>query len=608
MIALLLGLAACGGSGPGTTGGGPPPPPPPANAIPETFFGFTIQNSCSIGSIDKNGFNCNNPEANSFPGLPLTLARSVAAGRTKWNDLVQCDPTGTVCPVEGSGCSKNGLGPGGGPCPTADLVANCQPNLSAPDDPGNCAYLWRAFDLWTKAYNAHGVDWMYTLFMTPDYLSDRGSRCTAAGQADFGADPTCVGVADPCEGTQLFMWGCDPPYDIDAVPGSGVADGTDQNLKWFITAMMTHLQATSETIQYWEVWNEPNILSEWNHPAVSGDLKSGGKNIAQNNPSGITCTNPNGNGGTLPNTATFAQLIRMARDSRSLILPVFPSVRISAPAVTNPVKSGNYLTQLLAAGGSQFDTLGLHGYYDADATCCPTNCPTPEYFAASWNAMASIVASAGLSSKPILDTEFSWGENSGVIDPDMRAAQAARIYLLHESYYPSLSRVVWYAEDHPVDFTPNPYNDNYPVGGTGEFWASAATNVADGCTVPDNIQGGFDCPAGLAVQQVKKWTVGAAFTSGCACSASPNGGSCSTIPATGIWQCPIVRTGGYSGLIIWDNTWTTFPCANAPCGSTTFTIPPAYTSDWQALSGTVTQLNGATSVLIGAKPILIETQ
>jgi hypothetical protein len=453
---------------------------------------------------------------------------------------------------------------------------------------------------------------MYTLFMTPDYLSTRGSRCTAAGQADFGPDATCVGPADPCEGKNNFMWGCDPPFDIDAIPGSGLADGTDQNFKWFVTAMMTHMRANSESVQYWEVWNEPNILTEWNHPPVKGDLQLAqfSAPAALRGPSGApTCTGPGLAENSGPGTATVAELVRFARDSRAIIAPVFPKIQLSAPPVTNPVVSSNYLSQLLAAGGSQFDDLGFHGYYDANGACCPTNCPTPEYFVASWNALVNVVNAAGLSSKPVLDTEFSWGEYSGVINPDMRAAQSARIYLLHESYYPALARVIWFGEDSPVDYAPNPYNNNNPIGGEGEFWASAATNVADGCTAADPIQGGYDCPAGVAMRQVAKWTVDAMFSGPCSCSSSPKRGSdCSATPATGIWQCAITRPNGYAGLFVWDNTWTTFPCSNAPCGSSTFTIPSAYTGDWQDLDGNLTPLNGATSVLIGAKPILIETQ
>jgi hypothetical protein len=58
-------------------------------------------------------------------------------------------------------------------------------------------------------------------------------------------------------------------------------------------------------------------------------------------------------------------------------------------------------------------------------------------------------------------------------------------------------------------------------------------------------------------------------------------------------------------LFAWDNTATTFPCTNAACGTTTFTIPAGFTSDWQDLSGNKTPLAGST-VTIGAKPILIE--
>lgn len=126
----------------------------------------------------------------------------------------------------------------------------------------------------------------------------------------------------------------------------------------------------------------------------------------------------------------------------------------------------------------------------------------------------------------------------------------------------------------------------------------------DNCVVADTTQGGFVCPAGLAMNQVAKWTVGATFDMPCSCSASPNGGNCAASTPTGIWQCSITRTNGYKGLFVWDNTATTFPCSNAACGSTSFTVSPGYT-DWQDLNGNVTPLNGAT-VSIGAKPILIE--
>lgn len=583
-LLFLLCLVGCGSNYRGA--GGDPPPPTGASVImappiPASFFGFTIDKQCSISDTDASGGNCNNPEHHSFPGLPFGWARSLGAGGIKWSDLVQCDPTGAVCPKPGSGCSKDGLG-----CAANQLVANCQPSSLAPDDPANCAYVWKQFDFWTKIYNAHGIDWMYDGFYTPDYLSVRGSRCKANGQAVFGPDPTCVDVADLCGGGPAFKWGCDPPFDIDAAPGSGLADGTDQNFKWFVIVVMKHLQQNAEHITYWEVWNEPNICQEWNHSDETG----------------VNCPVQDAGGSGGRSTGTAAQLVRIAQDARTIIAPYDPSVKITSPPVTGVEGIYNYTSKILAQGGQEFDLVGFHGYYGG---ACPSNCPTPEAWVTHWNALIKVVRSTGQSAKPAIDTEFSWGDGSNVTDPDMRAAQTGRIYLLQESYYPSLARVDWYGEDFPIDMTPNPDNNNLPNGGSGQFWASGATNTQDHCSAPDPTQGGFDCPAGLAMNQVSTWTVGATFKAPCACSASPNGGDCTTSTPTGIWQCSITRPNGYKGLFVWDNTATVFPCANAPCGTTLFNIPPGYT-DWQDLNGSVTLLNGATSLTIGAKPLLIE--
>jgi hypothetical protein len=339
------------------------------------------------------------------------------------------------------------------------------------------------------------------------------------------------------------------------------------------------MQANSETINYWEVWNEPNICIEWNHSDQPN----------------VDCSTQDPPG---PSDGTVAQLVRMASDAKS-ILP--STVQITAPPVTDVSGINNYLNQILSAGSANFDIIGFHGYFNAPNGACPSACPTPEYFLAEWSALVGVAGT----SKPARNTEFSWGADSNVTDPDMRAAFAARSYLLQESEYPSLAAVDWYGEDFPENTTIDP-STNEPYGGTGEFWASGTTNVADNCTTSDPVQGGYDCPAGLAMQQVANWTIGAAFGSACSCSTSPNGGSCSATPPTGIFQCSVTEASGGPGLFVWDNTAVTFPCNNAPCGTTTFTIPSGLTSDWQDLNGNKTQLNGATTVTIGAKPILIE--
>ena len=545
------------------------------NAIPASFYGLTINNPCSISDTRPDGSSCNNPESHSFPGLPLTWSRSLGENYIKWSDIAQCDPTGSVCPEPGSGCSKDGLGPNGAPCPNSELVANCVPNAKAPDDPTNCAYLWVTFDFFANQLNAHSVDFMYDAYYTPDYLSVRGSRCTANGQADFGPDPTCIAPVDSCGGGSNFNWGCDPPADIDATPGSGLADGSNQNFKWFVTAFMTHLQQNGEHITYWEVWNEPNVCKEWNH----GDEN------------GIDCTVQNPGGG--PSVATAKQLVRMAQDARGIIPTFDPTVLISSPALVGMQGSNTaaYMKKILTQGGALFDVIGFHGYYANGS--CPSSCPVPENWLEQWENVVKVMNDTGQSSKPALNTEYSWGADTNVTDPDMRAAQAARLFLLQESYYPVLARESWYAEDFPIK----------PGGGSGEFWASGANNVQDSCSVGDPVQGGFRCPAGLAMNQVYVWTLGATFGGACSCS----GPHCSDAPEVGIFQCGITRSGGYAGLFVWDSSATVFPCTNGPCGTTTFTIPAGYTTDWQDLDGNVTPLGGAKTVTIGAKPILIET-
>src|SRR6202521_1440981 len=72
-------------------------PRPSGNAIPASFYGFTINKPCSISDTKPDGTSCNNPESHSFPGLPFTWARSLTADYIKWNDVVQCDPSGTAC-------------------------------------------------------------------------------------------------------------------------------------------------------------------------------------------------------------------------------------------------------------------------------------------------------------------------------------------------------------------------------------------------------------------------------------------------------------------------------------------------------------------------------
>ncbi len=568
------------------------------NPIPLSFYGFTVNTGCDISNErpTNQALNCNSTESHSMPGLPFSWSRSLGSSTLKWSDLEECDPTGSVCPIAGHGCDRNGVGANGVKCSKSFLYAGCQPNLKSPTDPANCAYYWTQFDFFTHLYNTGNVDWMYTLTSTPDFLSVEGSRCTGAGIGNNGADLTCAYAANPnCSGTGAADGQCVPPYDLDSTPGSGDGKGTDQNLLYFLTALMTHMEINSESIQYIEIWNEPSTCQAWNH-------SDGSQNC------GVPATGA---------VATATDLARIASDARALVHQYDPRVLITSPPTAGGTSSYAYMQTILTAGATPYDLVGFHGYdilpVPGGTGACPSLCPVPEYEVSEWAALQNVLTTLNLTSLKAINTEFSWGGYQNVTIPDMRAAQAARLYILQESFYPALQRVGWYGEDFPVDNTPDPNNPGHPNGGTGEFWASGATNVSDGCTVPDPIQGGYDCPAGLAMQQVKKWTLGATYSAPCSCSASPNGGSCAATPATGVWQCSISKPGGYSGLLVWDSTYTTYPCpttpaaATAPCGSGTFTVPPSYSNDWEDLNGNVNGLQGST-VTIGAKPILLENE
>src|SRR5437868_6844128 len=159
-VALLSSLAGCGGVS--SSSKTVPAPPSSEKGVPSSFFGFTINKSCSISDNGASGSNCGNTESHSFPGLPFSWSRSLGTSKLRWSDLVQCNPAGSSCAG----------------------VSGCQPNLRNPDDPSNCAYDWAIFDFWTKTYNSRNIDWMYDLYYTPDYLSVRGSRCTGPGTPD----------------------------------------------------------------------------------------------------------------------------------------------------------------------------------------------------------------------------------------------------------------------------------------------------------------------------------------------------------------------------------------------------------------------------------------
>lgn len=173
-------------------------------------------------------------------------------------------------------------------------------------------------------------------------------------------------------------------------------------------------------------------------------------------------------------------------------------------------------------------------------------------------------------SKPLFDTEFSWGENVSFPDPDEREGFVARSLLLHWSS--GVDRVYWYSWD-----------------ASGTMWS--ATSVT-GCSTPDPSGSGYTCESAIAYEQLQNWMLGAAMSSACS--------------ATGtVWTCGFTRSGGYQALAVWD---TAQSCSNGACTTSKFTVPTTATYvHYRDLAGTVHAIVGST-VQIGYRPILLENK
>jgi hypothetical protein len=217
-------------------------------------------------------------------------------------------------------------------------------------------YDWSNFDTWMSTTQANGQNVLFTVYNTPAWAS---------------SNPTAVCAA--------ATGGCYPPLDLNAD-----GTGTNQHFKDFVSALITH--AGAGKIKYLEIWNEPNITTEW--------------------------------------MGTYAQLVRMAKDAYTVAKALDPNILISSPPETGDGKNSlymNWLGNFLAAGGGQYiDTIDFHGYAYQ----------TAEDLAVRINNLRAITTIYGQQGKPVFDTEGSWGVFSKMTDPDQQAAFLGRQYLL----------------------------------------------------------------------------------------------------------------------------------------------------------------------------------
>jgi len=320
--------------------------------------------------------------------------------------------------------------------------------------------------------------------------------------------------SNPNDVTCKFSPGaCDPPDDLNA-DGSG----TDAHWKKFVTAVAKH---SAGQIKLWEIWNEPVNLFYW--------------------------------------TGTFAQMVRMAQDARTIILSIDPTSRMMTPPNgANRAFAEKWWEGYAALGGLQYaDVIAMHGYVNLPPHVCG-NYPKASDFVTAVTNLRAILAQYGAATKPIYDTESSWGhaEELCFTDPDLQAAFLAQFYMFHRSE--GVRRLYWYA---------------YDDGRTGQLY--------DPNTRKMNT-------AAVAYQQVYSWMMGNVMTQSCA-------------SAGNIWTCGFSGNNGYLSEVIWDTDET---CSQGVCQTTNYPVSSTFTQ-YRMLDGTTSLIKNH-EVPIGAKPILLE--
>ena len=235
-------------------------------------------------------------------------------------------------------------------------------------------------------------------------------------------------------------------------------------------------------------------------------------------------------------------LVTMAAHAWKIIKKIDPTALVLSPPMTDtlgPVWAGDFL---YLGGAAYVDVISFHGYSSFQAE--DINAIVASY--------RFVMAANGVANKPLWDTESSWAGNGNLGTPAMatQVGYIAKSYVLHYSL--GVSRFVWYAYD----------------GGT--TWGGLQN------------ANGTPSLAATAYTETEKWLEGASLSSPCALGINL------------VWNCGFVRSGGYSGEVLWITG-----------SSLTITLPVQYT-EYRDLAGNVHPITNH-QVLVSDQPILVET-
>jgi hypothetical protein len=253
-------------------------------------------------------------------------------------------------------------------------------------------------------------------------------------------------------------------------------------------------------IKYWEIWNEPNAGNFWK--------------------------------------GSHQQMADMAKQAAPIIKTAGGAVLSPAPQGTN---SHQWLDAHFAAAGSSYvDIVAFRGYlYGA-----------PESIKNLVTDVRSVQVKYGISSKPLWDTEHSWGDASWPMgaNEDQQAAWLARFLAM--SYTAGIERTIWYGWEH-FD------------------WGTLFDRTTRRLTKP-----------GIAYGEVHKWMAGSRF--------SP----CTN--TNSVYECRIRRENGYEAVMVWHST-----------GSSSYSVPSGYTR-LRTIEATQQPVSAGQQITLGMKPLLVE--
>jgi hypothetical protein len=302
------------------------------------------------------------------------------------------------------------------------------------------------------------------LYFSSLQTSTSQERFTVTGVSDVSFNGTFYLTGTPTSDTFTYAQsGADATSSLGTV--SAVCSGTyapascaEQPASlsdWdeFVTQLISHVGP--DAIQYWEVWNEPNISGFWD-----GDPKT---------------------------------LVSMAQHAHGIIKSVDPKA-----IILNPGYTGNYETQVECTGAPSFcgsawlstwldlggknviDAVAFHGYPQINVA--------PEEIQGAVNLLKATMARSGVGALPLIDTESAWGRNVNLPNETDQIAWLAKHLLLEQSM--GVQHTFWYAYDSPswgtlwsISGGLNPVGDAYEQV---EKWLTGTTLSQPCAALPDD--------------------------------------------------------------------------------------------------------------------------